>query len=158
MVGINNYVSQPVAGLKDGLIRVPLGWSGEALSCSIAVDSAHVMRHSCWLAITNEAWAVAISGCQKGYKMGFKPHAVALPLWSLMIKERQCRPLSSMLADKWPADVQASTTPRTASAKELGPFQSARMRMRLAGRGQQGICCCSSPWPFVAQRVLDNVL
>lgn len=32
-----------------------------------------------------------------------------------------------------------------------------RMRTQLAGRGQQGICCCTSPWLSVAQSVLDNV-
>lgn len=31
VVGIAKYVSMPQAGVKEGLIRVPLGWSGKAL-------------------------------------------------------------------------------------------------------------------------------
>ena len=60
VVDINKYISQPVAGLKDGLIRVPLGFSGEVLPDVLhvlfkgclgpsSITGVH-MRASCWCA------------------------------------------------------------------------------------------------------------
>ena len=42
-MSINKYISQPTAGLKDGLIRVPLGFSGEVLP-----DILHVLFQGCF--------------------------------------------------------------------------------------------------------------
>jgi len=38
VVDINKYISMPQAGLKDGLIRVPLGFSGDNSTSLVDID------------------------------------------------------------------------------------------------------------------------